>query len=65
MTEYIVRWEMPIEAEDAVDAAQQALGIHRDPESIATVFFVTNLHVGTRYKIDLDADGQLNSEEPA
>ena len=38
--QWVVRWSMPIEAENAVDAAVQALEIHRDPASIATIFRV-------------------------
>ena len=40
MTMYRVTWEIDIEADDAIDAARQALEIHRDPDSIATVFSV-------------------------
>ena len=60
VAEYLVTWSMPIEAESPVDAAQQALGIHRNPESIATVFFV---EVGTRkFQVDLHSDGTVNSQ---
>jgi hypothetical protein len=41
MGEYLVRWEIEIEAETPQDAAAQALDIHRDPDSIATVFEVS------------------------
>lgn len=37
---YKVTWEMDIEAESYEEAAQEALEIQRDPESIATVFNV-------------------------
>lgn len=57
--EYIVTWSMPIEAESAVDAAQQALGIHRDRESIATVFFVER--DGFTDVVDLTADGGVSN----
>lgn len=40
MNDYIVRWEIDIEAENPQNAARQALAIHRNPESIATVFIV-------------------------
>lgn len=59
-TEYVVTWSMAITADDATDAAQQALGIHRDPESIATVFFVEDTDAGTRWKVDLHSDGTVN-----
>jgi len=59
-TEFLVTWSMPIEADDMVDAAQQALGIHRDPGSVATAFRVDNLEDGSTALIDLDPDGSLS-----
>lgn len=53
MAEYLVTWEMPIQASSPVDAARQALGIHRDPGSVATVFRVSIGH--DSWLIDLDA----------
>lgn len=38
---YRVRWEIDLDATDLDDAAARALAIHRDPESIATYFEVT------------------------
>lgn len=58
MSEYLVTWSMSIEADDPVDAAQQALGIHRDPQSIATVFVVEL--VGDAVTVDLHSDGTVN-----
>lgn len=40
MTEYLVTWSIELDAESPEDAALQALAIHRDPESLATVFNV-------------------------
>jgi hypothetical protein len=40
MTTYSVNWKIEIEAESRVEAARQALEIHRDPNSTATVFDV-------------------------
>lgn len=57
--EYTVRWSMRFAAEGPIDAAQQALGVQRDPESIATVFFVIDQH-GNQFRVDLDADGSVN-----
>lgn len=54
-TGYVVTWSMPIDAEHAVDAAVQALGIMQDPHSIATVFIVTDPD-GKRYLVDLDPE---------
>ena len=36
-----VTWEIDIDADNPADAAEAALRIQRDPESIATVFLVT------------------------
>jgi hypothetical protein len=40
MKTYRVRWEIDIDAENAGEAAKQALAIQRDPSSTATVFDV-------------------------
>jgi hypothetical protein len=40
MALYRVKWEIDIEAASAKKAAEEALKIQRDPESIATVFMV-------------------------
>lgn len=40
MRNFLVRWEIDIEAEDAVAAAKKAQAIQRDPSSIATCFEV-------------------------
>ncbi len=40
MAKYFVTWEMDIEADSPEEAAVKALYIHRDPESVATVFKV-------------------------
>lgn len=38
--QYLVTWTIDIEADSPKDAAEQALAIHRNPESIAPVFDV-------------------------
>jgi hypothetical protein len=40
MPDYEVVWKIDIQAASAQEAALEALAIHRDPESIATVFEV-------------------------
>jgi hypothetical protein len=40
MTQFRVRWEIDVEAESETGAAIRALEIHRNPDSIATVFDV-------------------------
>ena len=39
-TQYLVCWEIDIWAKDPKAAAEKALAIHRNPESIATIFSV-------------------------
>ncbi len=39
---YRVRWEMEIDARNTHEAAQKALAIQRNPDSIATVFDVSS-----------------------
>jgi hypothetical protein len=47
-----VLWEIDIDADTPVEAARKALAIHRDPESIATVFDVIDKR-GKRVRVDL------------
>ena len=55
MKDYIVRWEILINAESPTDAAKIAQEIQRDPDSLATNFEVIEiLDDGERlYEIDL------------
>ena len=53
MNNYIVKWEIDIEAETPEDAAKQALYIHRDPQSIATYFNVIDEECN-HTSVDLD-----------
>ncbi len=52
MTSYSVNWKIDIEAESAVEAARQALEIHRDPASLATVFEIYD-EDGNHTSVDL------------
>jgi hypothetical protein len=40
MNTYLVRWELHVDGETPEEAAAEALRIHRDPESEATIFEV-------------------------
>jgi hypothetical protein len=52
MPEYLVSWTIGIiEAEDPLDAASKTLAIQRDPDSIATVFEVTDTISNERSEI--------------
>src|SRR5579875_2356080 len=42
LMEYRVTWTIDLTADRPEDAADQALAIHRDPQSLATVFTVTD-----------------------
>ena len=42
MTEYKVVWSIELDADNPTDAARLAREIQTDPESIATVFVVTD-----------------------
>jgi len=53
MPAYRITWEIDIDADSPREAAEQALIIHRNPESIATVFDVTD-EGGHTERIDLD-----------
>ena len=56
MPEYRITWQIDIMAATPLEAAQRALRIHRDSESIATVFDVTD-EAGTTQRIDLEDAG--------
>jgi hypothetical protein len=57
MTSYSVNWRIDIEAESPVEAARQALEIHRDPGSLATVFEVYD-EDGHHTSVDLLETGE-------
>jgi hypothetical protein len=52
--EYLVTWQIEIDADSPQIAAQKALEIQRDSSSIATVFDVCNTSNGLTWK-DIDA----------
>ncbi len=52
-TEYRVTWTIEITAETRQEAAEEALEIVRDPNSIATVFEVYDPDTGIPESIDL------------
>lgn len=53
MKKYHVTWEIDVEAETPKKAAQEALRIQRDPDSLATVFDVECRRSKT-VRVDLD-----------
>ncbi len=52
MKTYFVKWEIEIDADSPREAASKALEIHRNPQSIATVFGVSDKN-GNAYQVDL------------
>lgn len=58
MPDYVITWEIELTAETPVAAAQQALAIQRDPDSLATVFSVYS-EQGAPITIDLLDDDSL------
>ena len=48
---YHVKWEIDLDADSAEEAAQEALRVHRDLGSIASVFTVTD-ELGNEKTID-------------
>lgn len=53
--QYKVVWEIELDADTPVDAAQQAMDIQRDPASIATCFIIMDKQ-GNRHDVDLAED---------
>jgi len=57
MQRYRVNWVIDLEADTPLEAALAALAIQRDPESIATVFDVTDdSGTDTPVRIDLNPE---------
>lgn len=50
---YRVTWKIDIAADTPEEAAEEALRIHRDPESIATVFNISAHHEEVDCTVDL------------
>ena len=53
MPEFVVRWEINIDAKTPEEAAREALTIMLDPESTATVFDVYRPSLGQITMVDL------------
>lgn len=57
--EFRVTWTIEVDAKTAMEAAQKALEIQRDPNSTATVFDVQFASGGQTVQVDITA---LNAE---
>lgn len=53
MRTYTVHWEIELDAESPRDAAEQALRIHRDPQSLAIAFSIYDEGSGEWCEVDL------------
>ena len=51
--DYLVSWKTDIEAHSATEAAEKALQIQRDPDSVATCFEVTDRETGVETAVML------------
>ena len=65
MKTYQVEWTVTIDADSEHEAAQQALAMQRDPESIATVFHVRDFNVPSDDYTVIDLDAAEDSACPA
>lgn len=52
MTTFRVIWEIDVDADNAVEAAKEAIKIQRDNDSTATAFDVINSKTLQKYYID-------------
>lgn len=60
MKSYLVTWEIEVESETPEDAAREAFRVHRDPDSMATVFEVqqqTEDGLGGKIRVDIEEVG--------
>ena len=60
MKEFLVTWQIDIEAETPEDAAREAFRVHRDSDSMATVFEVqerTKDGHGEAIRVDIEEVG--------
>src|SRR6266511_245878 len=64
MQTYRVTWTIDVQAEDAFDAAQQALRIQRDRQSTATIFDVTTIPEEVDLAPDKDQDACDQCKRP-
>lgn len=62
MAEYLVTWSIDIDADSPEDAAAQALEIHRDPDSIATIFKVRHKSSGVTIFVDTLDQQDIDNE---
>jgi hypothetical protein len=52
MRAYLVTWQVEVTAENAEEAAVMAMGMQRDPYSLATVFTVRDVGTGEEKSVD-------------
>lgn len=64
MKSFLVQWKIDIEADNAIEAAKEALYIQRDKGSTSTVFQITDKITGVEETIDVDALIECDINEP-
>jgi hypothetical protein len=60
MNSYVVTWEIDLEAETPEDAARQARAAQTRPDTLATVFTVTDVD-GNQTQVDLTELDELET----
>jgi len=63
MTKFRVMWGMEVDAPSPAHAANEALKLQRNPESIATVFAIEDLESGEQYMVDVASQGFASFQE--
>lgn len=54
MADFLITWKINIAAETPREAIKEALKIHRDEDSLATIFAWKNLETGERGILDAE-----------
>ena len=62
--QYLISWFVDVEDDSPYEAARQALGMQRDPESIATIFTVRDKRSGESVCVDADSGEEYPSDDP-
>lgn len=63
MKPYLVTWVIEIDAEDPTDAANKALEIQRDTQSLATDFLVKDIETKKVSHVDVYFDGLKENDK--
>ena len=61
--QYLISWFVDVDDDSPYEAARQALGMQRDPESTATIFTVRDKQSGESVCIDADSGEEYPSDD--